>query len=141
MIDLTFVLESLKRRWIAIVIVTVLAAGCGVVSSASSSDSSAPVAPTYTAEATIYVDAYESSDANEYNYVVSDGYFIADARRIVVSDSVAGEVRRTLGEDVSIATGVPHQRSALAGGGLAGEFPVAQHLGGKASVQAGAGVL
>lgn len=104
MIDLTFVLESLKRRWIAIVIVTVLAAGCGVVSSASSSDSSAPVAPTYTAEATIYVDAYESSDANEYNYVVSDGYFIADARRIVVSDSVAGEVRRTLGEDVSIAS-------------------------------------
>ena len=58
----------------------------------------------------------------------------------VVALPVAG-VGLVKGEDAPLANGVPLQRAALAGGGLAGEFPVAQHLGGKASVQAGAGVL
>ena len=64
------------------------------------------VLPSYTAEAAFYV-SYDASKPSTGDLDVSleeDEYLAYDARRVVLNDSVAGEVRRALGEDIVIAT-------------------------------------
>lgn len=105
MIDIRFVVQCLRRRWWLILSCTLVAALLGGIWSfvTSEDETETPVLP-FTAEATIYVNGYDSDEMMGYNYKVDEGYMIGDARRIVVSDSVAGEVRRKYGEDVIISS-------------------------------------
>lgn len=102
MLDLTFVAESLKRRWWIAVVVAVVFGAAGLVSMVTAKGET--LLPTYTAEAVVYVDARQSSDVNDYNYVINDEFVAGDAHRFVLNNSVAGEVRRTYGEDVIISS-------------------------------------
>lgn len=99
--DMTFVVESLKRRWLVVILVAVLAGALGFVSMVISKDET--VAPTYTAEATVYVNTHELSDMERATTTQTEEFVSGDARRFVLNDSVAGEVRRTFGEDVVIS--------------------------------------
>lgn len=104
MLDTTFVYESLRRRWWVAVLAAVVFCAIGLASMMM--QKSDVVAPSYTAEAAFYV-SYDGEDASSGSLDVSleeDEYLAYDARRIVLNDSVAGEVRRTLGEDVVIST-------------------------------------
>lgn len=103
MIDLTFVLQCIKRRWWMMAAVCV---ACALVGGAWSfvAQTKEEASLLYTAEATIYMNGYDESDINEYNYSVDESYLVSDARRIVVSDSVAGEVRRAFGDGVIISS-------------------------------------
>lgn len=104
MINIETVLDSVKRRWIFILVITAVCLGLSVVSSLSS-DGEEVVNRSYTAQASVYVSANEKSQGEAaYNYEVDDDKLIADARRVVVSHSVAGEVREALGEEVTIAS-------------------------------------
>ena len=104
MLDMTFVLESLRRRWWVAVLVAVLFCAVGLVGMLM--QKSDVVSPTFTAEAAFYV-SYDNSKANAGDLDVSleeDEYLAYDARRVVLNDSVSGEVRRALGDDVIIST-------------------------------------
>lgn len=104
MINAETVLDSVKRRWIFILVITAVCLGLAVASSISS-DGEEVVNKTYTAQASVYVSANEKSEGEaSYNYEVDDDRLMTDARRVVVSHSVAGEVRETLGEEVTIAS-------------------------------------
>ncbi|MBR3181494.1 MAG: hypothetical protein IKF56_02470 [Eggerthellaceae bacterium] len=104
MLDMTFVLESLRRRWWVAVLVAVVFCAAGLAGMVM--QKSDAISPTYTAEAAFYV-SYDDTKANAGDLDVSleeDEYLAYDARRVVLNDSVAGEVRRALGEDVVIST-------------------------------------
>ena len=106
MLDMTFVFESLRRRWWVAVLVAILFCVIGLAGMVM--QKSDAITPSYTAEAAFYV-SYGPSRANAGNLDVSmeeDEYLAYDARRVVLNDSVAGEVRRTLGEDIVISTPV-----------------------------------
>lgn len=104
MINVETVLESIRRRWIPILGITLLCLGAAVVSSLSS-DGEETVNAAYTAEAAIYVSADEKTmGESSYNYEVDNDKLITDARRTVVSPEVAGEVRKELGEEVKISS-------------------------------------
>lgn len=103
MIDMTFVVETVRRRWVILLVALVVALGAGVLYSASKSDRSI-VQTTYTAELTFYVDGQESAEVQEFNYSLNEDYLISDCKRIVLSDAVSGQVRRQFGEDVVITT-------------------------------------
>ncbi len=94
--------ESAKRHWLVIVVVTVLCVGLGAFSSYRS-NSSEEAAKSYTAEAVLYVQDYgygeNEREGGSYNYSLSEGYMVSDARRVVVSNEVAGEIRRMYGDD------------------------------------------
>lgn len=94
--------ESVKRHWVIVLVFTIACTILGLGSSFLNSNKSLSDGAGYSAEAAIYISGYESSDVNAYNYQVSDGWLVGDARRIIVSDEVAGDVRRELGEDISI---------------------------------------
>lgn len=104
MIDMTTLYESAKRHWIVIVCVTVVCAAAGFAFSFINANGEVDTAPTYTAEATIYVNGYESNAVEDYNYEYSDDKLISDVRRIVVSNEVAGKVREKYGEDVLVSS-------------------------------------
>lgn len=104
MLDMTFVLESLRRRWWVAILAAILFCAIGLAGMLM--QKSDVVSPTFTAEAAFYV-SYDNSNANAGDLDVSleeDQYLAYDARRVVLNDSVAGEVRRTLGDDVVIST-------------------------------------
>lgn len=103
MIDARFVAQCFMRRWWLILLCTVLAAAAGGVWAEEPEVAEEPAA-TYVAEATIYVNDYKSAEVNEYNYALNETLLISDARHIVLSNSVAGEVRRKYGEGVRIST-------------------------------------
>jgi capsular polysaccharide biosynthesis protein len=69
-----------------------------------------PVASkTYTAEATIYLFAGISEKDVEFNYALNEARVVESARRVVTSDSVAGEVRRSYqGKDPSLTIASPY---------------------------------
>ena len=103
MFNFATICESVKRHWIVIAIVTVLALAAGVVSSLNSDDPDE--APTkHVAEASLYLTGYgyDQKDSGEYNYSFSEGYMVTDSRRLVVSSEVAGAVRAKYGKDVTI---------------------------------------
>ncbi len=99
--------ESVKRHWLVIVVVTVLCVGVGAFSSYRS-NSGEEAAKSYTAEAVLYVQDYgygeDVREGGAYNYALSEGYMVSDARRVVVSNEVAGEVRRMYGSDIITVT-------------------------------------
>ncbi|MEG2934568.1 MAG: hypothetical protein RR842_13415 [Gordonibacter sp.] len=98
--------ESVKRHWIPIVIVTLLLVAVGVVPSFSKGGETV-VEPAYTAEASFYISGYEKSpEVGTYNYQLggAEDMLITDARRVIVSNEVAGEVRRQFGEDVTVSS-------------------------------------
>lgn len=104
MLDMTFISESLRRRWWVAVLVAVVFCAVGLASMLMQKTDT--VLPSYTAEAAFYV-SYDSSKPSTGDLDVSleeDEYLAYDARRVVLNDSVAGEVRRTLGEDIAIST-------------------------------------
>lgn len=103
MIDLRFVMQCLRRRWWLVLLCAALAAVGGGAWAMLSDEDEEPLPP-FTAEATIYMNGYDSSDTSEYNYRVDESYLVSDARRIVVSDSVAGEVRRIYGDEVVVSS-------------------------------------
>ena len=102
MFDMTFAFESLKRRWWVIALAAVLACGLGLVTMLTQKEE--PIVPRYTAEAVVYLNADDMSEADALYLGQSHSYISNDARRIVLNDSVAGEVRRTMGETVTIST-------------------------------------
>lgn len=103
MLNLAVVFESMRRHWLPVLLITLMCSGLGFVSSYVK-EGTVDVAPVYTAEATIYVNGYASSEVNAFNYQLSDSMLTADARRVIVSNEVAGEVRRSLGEDIKISS-------------------------------------
>ena len=103
MIDLRFVWQCFRRRWWLVLLCTLLAGVAGGLWAKLDATDGAQVPP-FTAEATIYMNGYDSSEMTGYNYRVDESYLVSDARRIVVSDTVAGEVRRKYGEDVVVSS-------------------------------------
>lgn len=107
MFNVVTICESVKRHLLPIIVIVALCF-CAGVGSSFVKKGEISVAPTYTAEASLYVTNYgyeDGSDSKEtYNYSLSESMIITEMRRIVVSDAVAGEVRREYGEDVSITS-------------------------------------
>ena len=104
MFSIETVWESMKRRWLFIAIITILCLVAGAASSFLSRGETV-VNTAYTAEAAIYASPYESSDeGTRYNYEASDDRSITDTRHVVLSNEVAGEVRRQLGSDVTVTS-------------------------------------
>ena len=98
MIDVVFIFESLKRRWYVVLAALLLVGAFGAVSTTRVS-SEATLAPTYRAEATLYVyGAFTIHETEGMDKLVNN-----DARRVVLSDSVAGETRRVFGKEVEIS--------------------------------------
>ncbi len=101
--------ESIRRRWIAIAVVTAVCVGLGVFSAYGSSNKD-QAAKRYTAEAVLYVQAYgygdEMREGGAYNYSMNEGYMVADARKVVISNEVAGTVRRMYPDD-NVTVSVP----------------------------------
>ena len=107
MFNFTAICESVKRHWIAILLVTVLALAAGICSSFVKSGK-IETEPTYTAEASLYVTGYgydeDSREGGDYNYQFSESSMINDVRRIVVSKEVAAQIREQYGENITIAS-------------------------------------
>lgn len=106
MFNFMTICESVKRHWIAIVVVTALCLGAGAALSFVR-NGEVHVASTYTAEATLYVTGYGYDEAigeagGQYNYSYNEQYAISEVRRIILSSEVAGTVRESYGEDVMI---------------------------------------
>ena len=103
MFNVGAVVDSIRRHLVAIIVIFVLALGAGVVSSyLKTSDEAQEINDkAYTAEATVYV-TLENLDGS----VVSEASdrLISDARRTVIGDAVAGEIRRTYGSEVTITS-------------------------------------
>lgn len=101
MFNVGAVVESMRRHWIAIVVIFALALGAGAASSFLKTGSEAQEISdkAYTAEASVYVtlEAVDGSMISE-----ASDRLISDARRTVISDKVAGEIRRTYGNEVSV---------------------------------------
>lgn len=107
MFNFATICESVKRHWVVIAIIAVLSLCAGVASSFTK-DEAAPSPVNYTAESSLYLTAYGYGDkeSGEYNYSLSEGYMVTDARRLVVSSEVAGAVRAKYGEDVVVSSPV-----------------------------------
>lgn len=103
MVSIVAILESIKRHWVPIAVVTAVFLGVGVASSFVK-DGSVEVAPTYTAETAIYINGYKESADLRFNYDLDENLLVSDARRVVLSNEVAGEVRRQMGEDVVVSS-------------------------------------
>lgn len=105
MFNLETIGESIRRHGLPIALITILLVALGAVSSFKGGEAS--IEPQYTAEASLYVTGYEEApDTQSYNYQLSgsEDMLITDARRVVVSNEVAGEVRRQFGEDVVVSS-------------------------------------
>lgn len=108
MFNVATISESVCRHWLVIVLVTVLGAALGAWSSYNS-NSDRQVAKSYTAEAVLYLNSYGYADddreGGSYNYTLSEGYATSDARRAILGNEVAGEVRRLFAdEEVTISS-------------------------------------
>lgn len=104
MFNFATIMESVRRRWLIILVVTVvaLAAGFGSAILKSSSQQESSGVTSYTAEAVIYFQVNENDASMSASY--ANDFLLTDARRTVLNDSVAGEVRRTYGEDIQVTT-------------------------------------
>lgn len=100
MVDFKFVVECLRRRWYVAVAALVIAIAAAFFGGFATEGGKA-VTATYRAECVVYFEGFESA-AGSYNYELTDGAAIADMRRIIESDTVAGETRRQYGQDVTI---------------------------------------
>ena len=95
---------TFKRRIVFILLITVFCAGLVVAQSLLKSEK--VLATSYTAEATLYLSgAGSSEDTLAYNYELDESRELENARRIVISDSVAGEVKRHCNEQKRGLTG------------------------------------
>lgn len=107
MFNFTTICESVKRHWIAIVLITALALVAGAGSSFVKSGKVETVA-TYTAEASLYVTGYgydeNARQGGDYNYEFNENTMMNDVRRIIVSKEVAAQIREEYGEDITITT-------------------------------------
>lgn len=103
MIELKAALESLKRHWLKIALITILCAAIGLAYSKGSSAQTSDDGE-YAAEATIYVTAYAQDTIGDYNFSYSDDKLISDSRRIVVSNEVAGVIRSKYDGKVTISS-------------------------------------
>ena len=94
--------ESARRHWIVIILVTVICVGAGAFSSYRA-NSGEQAARSYMAEAVIYVQDYGYASDDRagagYNYSLSEGYMVNDARRIVMGNDVAGKIREAYKDD------------------------------------------
>ena len=97
------VVESMRRHALAIVLIFALALGAGVASSYVKTDKEAQAISdnAYTAEAVVY---FTVKDMDASAISTESNFLIADARRAVVNDSVAGEIRRMYGDVVSVSS-------------------------------------
>ena len=103
MFNVGAVVESMRRHALAIVIIFVLALGAGVASSYVKTGEEAQTISekAYTAEAVVYFTMKEVDSA----LVSAEAEkTLADARRTVLNDSVAGEIRRMYGSEIKIAS-------------------------------------
>jgi capsular polysaccharide biosynthesis protein len=97
---------TIRRRIVWILVIAVLCAGSALALNLFEREQ--VVAKSYTAEATIYV-FQGVYDEGEPNYSIENLRMIESARRIVVSDKVAGEVRRAyLEQDDSLTINSPY---------------------------------
>lgn len=103
MFDFVAIFESIKRHWMWVLLVTALCVCTGAALSLVK-DGSIETEPQYTAEATLYFNAYASDAVEDFNYRVDDNLLATDVRRAVISKEVAGEVRNKLGEEVKISS-------------------------------------
>lgn len=105
MFNVVTILESVRRHIVPIVVIVALFLGVGAASSFTKGGETV-VTPTYTAEASIYVTSYGYGDdhSGDYNYSINETLICNEARRVVVSDAVAGEIRRIYGEDVKVTS-------------------------------------
>lgn len=97
--------ESLKRHWIGIALVSIacVLAGSFLLPLLKSGGGDAEEL-VYTAEATLYVNGYDSAEVEDFNYQFSDDKLISDSRRIVISNEVVSKVREKYGDDVVISS-------------------------------------
>lgn len=106
MFNVETICESARRHWLPIVVIVALCVCAGVGPSIVKSGE-ATLAPSYTAEVSLYVTSYgfqgDAEKDEAYNYSLNENMAVTEVRRIAISDAVAGEVRRNFGEDVSLA--------------------------------------
>lgn len=120
MVNMTFMVEVAKRHWKALLVALVASILVGAGYSYLSSGSASVGKDTYTAELTIYVNGYEESPEGDFNYSLNEDYLINDCKRVMVSNSVAGEVRRQFGEDVKVR--IPYWSNPYTTGSLYSHF-------------------
>lgn len=120
MIDMTFMVEVAKRHWKALAAALVASTVLGACYSYLSSGTASVGKDTYTAELTVYVNGYEESAEGDFNYSLNEDYLINDCKRVMVSNSVAGEVRRQYGEDVKVR--IPYWSNPYTTGSLYSHF-------------------
>lgn len=97
--------ESLKRHWIGIALVSIACVLAGsFLLPLLRSEGGDVEDPVYTAEATLYVNGYDSAEVEDFNYQFSDDKLISDSRRIVISNEVVSKVREKYGDNVVISS-------------------------------------
>lgn len=101
MLDYAFVKEVVKRRWYVLVLVAVLFAALGVLVPLPK-DSAGSITTHYSAEATVYF--HEQSETVSGSNTAQQNYDLVDVQRVVLSDSVAGTVRRSFSGDVTVSS-------------------------------------
>jgi capsular polysaccharide biosynthesis protein len=85
--------HTIKRRAVFIVVVALICGGAAF--GYESLKETQTFAQRYTAEATLYATAYEyTPEEGEYNYSLDTTLFFNNVRKIILSDAVAGQVRR-----------------------------------------------
>lgn len=103
MFNVGAVVESIRRHALAIVVVFALALAAGVGSSyVKTGDQAKEISEkAYTAEAVVY---FTMDDTDSALVDAQSDRILSDARYTVISDSVAGQVRRTYGSEVTISS-------------------------------------
>ncbi len=103
MFNVGAVVQSIRRHAVAIIVIFALALAAGVGSSyLKTGDEAKKISEkAFTAEAVVYFtmnDVYGGMIEAESNFLISD------ARRTVVGDKVAGEIRRIYGSEVNVSS-------------------------------------
>ena len=103
MFNVGSVVESMKRHALAILVIFVLALVAGVASSyVKTGDEAQELSDkAYTAEAVVY---FTMNETDGSLVDTESDRLLSDARRTVLNDSVAGEIRRTYGSEVSVSS-------------------------------------
>lgn len=103
MFNVGTVVESIRRHAIAIIVIFALALMAGVGSSYVKTGAQAKEISekAYTAEAVVY---FTMDDADAGLIDTESDRILSDARRTVLNDNVAGQIRRIYGSEVSISS-------------------------------------
>ena len=103
MFNVGAVVESIRRHVVAIIVIFVLALGAGVASSYVKTDDQAKEISekAYTAEAVVY---FTMEDMDTSLIDTQSDRMLSDARRTVLNDNVAGQIRCTYGSEVTVTS-------------------------------------